>query len=711
MLSRSLQILAVVLLAVIAGIRIHELIQGRGTALDDAALQMSRLDMVFAEQTGRAFEGVDLILRGAIETAAPRMTDPDARAAVDATMRGRIQGVRQLKALTIADRTGRIVFSSRSSNSGSVADQSYFEDYRDRRTSAMLVGAPLKGPDGRWEIPMARPVIDADGRFAGIGIASIDPSYFEDFYKAVDLAPDGVILLHRRDGLVLARYPHNDRIIGTSYADLPPFKEVLAHAIAGTVRMNSPVDGVPRVLAIRALKAFPLAVNVSVGEGAALAQWQRQTLVFTITGVAAAGAVAILLLLLARQSRRLERANVDLRATMEERERAQAALRQSQRLEAVGQLTGGVAHDFNNLLTVILASLSMLRRRSDLSPDLVRRIDTIEGAARRGATLTDQLLAFSRQQPLVPSAHDLNRVIAGMTGLLRSTLGSMIEIETTLAAPLWLAMVDPTQIELVILNLALNARDAMPDGGKLVIETANVTRGPAARPEEPAAGDYVMVAVTDTGKGMTEEIRARACEPFFTTKGPGKGSGLGLSQAFGVTRQLGGGLTIESAPGRGTSVKVYLPRASADAAIAEPAGGGDAAAAAARPGRRRVLLVDDDPAVRSVTAGVLEDLDYGVVEVAGGDEALDWLRQDNPVDVMLTDLAMPIMNGAELARRARALRPRLPIVFFTGFADAEALAGDLRLERLVRKPFQPTELDAKLKAAVDEGAGAAAPTA
>ncbi|HUA56722.1 MAG TPA: response regulator, partial [Candidatus Sulfotelmatobacter sp.] len=700
MLSRWLQILAVALLVVIAGIRARELIQAREMALADASLQMSRLDMVFAEQTGRAFESVDLVLRGAIEGAAPRMADPDARDAVDAALQRRIQGVRQLKALDIADRAGRIVFSSRSrgADRSSIADQSYLADYRAGRTRAMQIGEPLRGSDGRWEIPMARPMLDADGAVVGIAVAAVDPSYFEDFYKAVDLAPDGAILLHRRDGLVLARYPRDDRIIGTSYAELPPFKDVLAHAIAGTVRMDSPIDGTPRVLAIRALRAFPLAVNVSIGEGAALAQWRRQTLLFSLTGVVAAGSVAILLLLLARQTRRLERANVELRATMEERERAQAALRQSQRLEAVGQLTGGVAHDFNNLLTVILASLSMLRRRSELGPEIIRRIDTIEGAARRGATLTDQLLAFSRKQPLVPAAHDLNRVIGGMTGLLRSTLGSMIEIETTLAASLWLAMVDPTQIELVILNLALNARDAMPDGGKLVIETANVTRGPPARPEDPVAGDYVMVSVTDAGQGMTEEVRARACEPFFTTKEPGKGSGLGLSQVFGVTRQLGGGLVIESAPGRGTSVKVYLPRAAASATAAEGPAVGDAVAVPPRPGRRRVLLVDDDEAVRGVTAGVLEDLDYRVVEAAGGDEALDWLRRDDPIDVMLTDLAMPAMNGAELARRVRTLRPGLPIVFLTGFADTEALAGDLRPERLVRKPFQPAELDGKLRA-------------
>jgi signal transduction histidine kinase/ActR/RegA family two-component response regulator len=389
----------------------------------------------------------------------------------------------------------------------------------------------------------------------------------------------------------------------------------------------------------------------------------------------------------------LESANRQLAGQILERERIESALRQAQRLEAVGQLTSGVAHDFNNLLMVVLGNIRQMQK-VETDPVNERRLQMMAQAAERGAQLTAQMLAFSRRQRLEPRAVDLNETVLSMHDLLQSTMGGSIRIETRLQPDLWPAMIDPTQIELVILNLAINARDAMEVGGGLNIETANVTLGPPARPEEPSPGEYVMVAVSDTGSGMTEEVRAKVFEPFFTTKEVGKGSGLGLSQVFGLAKQSGGGVSIESSPGEGASVKVYLPRAELcpDAPAAR-----DRGASQVEAGDVRVLVVDDDTAVREVTAGILGDLGYRVIEAGSGGAALDLLDREDRIDAMLLDFAMPGMNGAEVAREVRARRPDVPILFVTGYADTQALeAADEN--GILRKPYLEQELAAKLKA-------------
>jgi len=389
----------------------------------------------------------------------------------------------------------------------------------------------------------------------------------------------------------------------------------------------------------------------------------------------------------------LASANRQLAAQINEREKAQSALRQAQRLEAVGQLTSGVAHDFNNLLTVVLGNVRQLQK-GQVDPKTQRRLEMMAEAAERGAKLTSQMLAFSRRQKLEPKPVDLNETVISMRDLLQSTMGGSVRLETVLHPNLWPAMIDPTQIELVILNLAINARDAMEVGGGLAIETANVTLGPSRRPEEPGEGDYVMLAVSDTGSGMTEEVLAKAFEPFFTTKEVGKGSGLGLSQVFGLARQSGGGVRIDTQVGEGTSVKVYLPRAHAAARRA--------VVAEKRPPERRaegavVLVVDDDSGVREVTSGILQDLGYAVLEAGSGGAALDAIEGGAPVDLVLLDFAMPGMNGAELARELRARRPDLPIVYATGYADAAALM-EATEDEIIHKPFAEEELGTKIAA-------------
>ncbi len=398
----------------------------------------------------------------------------------------------------------------------------------------------------------------------------------------------------------------------------------------------------------------------------------------------------------------LAAANRQLLAQIEERERVESTLRQMQRLEAVGQLTSGVAHDFNNLLTVVLGNIGFLEKglsSAGVDGRLAQRLGYMRAAAERGAKLTDQLLSFSRRQRLEPKLLDLNETVASMHDLLQSTMGGSIRIETKLHRGLWPAMVDPTQLELAMLNLAINARDAMQVGGRLAVHTENVTLGPALYPEDPPAGDYVAICVADTGTGMTEEVRAKVFEPFFTTKEIGKGSGLGLSQVLGFAKQSGGGVRIESRVGDGTSIHIYLPRTKAKAEERSPSA--PAIAAHKDAPDARILLVDDDHAVREVTSTTLRDLGYSVVEAGSGGAALDILAREPTIDLLIIDFAMPGMSGAEVARQARAKRPTLPILFITGFADRAALAG-VSETHIVGKPFVNDELATKLRSVLVE---------
>jgi signal transduction histidine kinase len=393
----------------------------------------------------------------------------------------------------------------------------------------------------------------------------------------------------------------------------------------------------------------------------------------------------------------LAAANRQLLGQIAERERVESTLRQMQRLEAVGQLTSGVAHDFNNLLTVVLGNIGFLEKEfvaRGIDGRSRQRLSYMRTAAERGAKLTDQLLSFSRRQRLEPRSLDLNETVIGMRDLLQSTMGGSIHIETKHYCGLWLALVDPTQLELAILNLAINARDAMEVGGSLRVETKNATLGLPMAPEDPPAGDYVTVSVSDTGTGMKDEIRAKVFEPFFTTKEVGKGSGLGLSQVLGFAKQSGGGVCIESRLGVGTSVHIYLPRAEAKLTQQAPPRARIGAVEAVS--GSTILLIDDDNAVREVTRALLHELGYRVLEAGSGGAALDLIEREPRIDLLIADFAMPGMNGAEVARLARARRPSMPVLFVTGFADHTALAGISEAE-IIRKPFIDDEFADKVR--------------
>ncbi len=551
---------------------------------------------------------------------------------------------------------------------------------------------------------LARPTYGPDGTLTGMAVGSINLAYFEDFYRSVELSENGSIL-HLRDGTVLARYPHVDKAIGTSFGNLPPFTEILAHAQAGTLLMESPVDGSIRVTAIRALKAFPLAVMVSVEQGPLLVDWRHEAWALIILALLLGGAVVILLLSLSHRSRQVEQLLEETYAAREmaertrdhlleqiaERARAEGALRQAQRIEAIGQLTGGVAHDFNNLLMVVLGNVDILQRRAeaDGNATTAERLLAIRSAAERGATLTGHLLAFARRQPLMPKPIDLNATILGMENLLSSAVGLRVQTKFRLAEGLWPAMADQSQIELVILNLVLNARDAMPDGGMITVETANYRRPEIiSADDEPPPGDYVSITVRDTGTGIPPDVLTHVFEPFFTTKPLGVGSGLGLSQVFGTAKQSGGEVHITTEVGLGTAVTVDLPRASA---LPPKSAGNQPVRVTMEGSDATILLVDSDDPVRAVTAAMLRDLGYHVRDVASGSEAVAVLNSDVAIDVLMTDLVMSGMNGIQLAAVVRTARPGLPIIYISGYVDQMSDAFALN-DRLIRKPFGAADL-------------------
>ena len=392
-----------------------------------------------------------------------------------------------------------------------------------------------------------------------------------------------------------------------------------------------------------------------------------------------------------------------------QRLRAESMLQQAQKMEAIGQLTGGVAHDFNNLLQVIMGNLNILAREMQGNEPALRRIRNALLGADRGASLTRHLLAFSRRQPLSPVPLNLGRLIREMTDMLRRSLGEHVQIETVIAGGLWNTLVDPSQVENAILNMAINARDAMPEGGKLTIEAGNayLDDSYAAEHMEVTAGQYVMLALTDTGSGMTPEVMAHAFDPFFTTKEEGRGTGLGLSMVWGFVKQSGGHVKIYSELGQGTTIKVYLPREvrpeerapiSYDHSILG--------------GRERVLVVEDDEQVRHAVVEMMTQLGYHAITAEDGDRALVLLQGGTVVDLLFTDVVIPGEVGSrELARRAKALLPGLKVLYTSGYTE-NAVIHHGRLDpgvELLSKPYAIEELARKVRSVLDAGKAGAGP--
>jgi signal transduction histidine kinase/CheY-like chemotaxis protein len=400
-------------------------------------------------------------------------------------------------------------------------------------------------------------------------------------------------------------------------------------------------------------------------------------------------------------------ANARLHEEAASREAAETQLRQLQKMESIGQLTGGIAHDFNNMLAIVIGSLDLARRRVEQDPTRAAdHIDSAMAGAQRAAQLTSQLLAFGRRQPLAPTAFDASQLIRRLSELLRRTIGGTVDFRIDPASGLWPIYADVGQLESALVNLSVNARDALSDGGKLVVSTANVRldRAYAAAHPDVAPGDYVRITVRDSGVGMPAAVRDRAFEPFFTTKALGKGTGLGLSQVYGFVKQSGGHVAIESEPGKGTSVHLYLPRYKGKVADAE---GWQAGPETRLPGARDgeiVLAVDDEEKVLQLAVDALRELGYIVLHAPGGEAALELIESQPRVDLLLTDVLMPGMHGTKLAEQVEALRPEIKLLYMSGYPSDGIVSDGVVADgvALLSKPFTVAQLAARVRQVLDE---------
>ena len=539
-----------------------------------------------------------------------------------------------------------------------------------------------------------------NGAFIGVIESSVLPSNFFRFFSTLAYTQGLQYALVRDDGVMLARYPVAPPGAPDRLDENTGFHRTIARSPSGGVyTTTSPIDHTERRFAVRRFGDTPLYLSAGISSVTIRNEWLLGMSAHLVYGVPV---TLILFLTLYAVLRRTQ----NLYDEIDRRQAAEESLRQSQKLEAIGHLTGGVAHDFNNLLTIIIGNLETAHKQLESWTDgaqvrLARRLENAMQGAQRAATLTKRLLAFARQQPLNPSAVDVNRLLNGLSEFLRRALGEEISLEIVGGAGVWPVEVDPTELEAAILNLAVNARDAMPGGGKLTIEASNSYLGDdyCQQHHDVRPGQYVQIAVTDTGTGMTEDVIERAFEPFFTTKQSGQGTGLGLSQVYGFVRQSGGHVNIYSEVGEGTTIKIYLRRLIGVAPVQEEV--------KREPSRARsdecVLVVEDDVNVRGYVVETLQGLGYEVLEATNGEHALRLIDEHKGVKLLLTDVVMPGMNGRRLSDEAKLRQPALKVLFMTGYSR-NAIVHQGRLDpgvELLQKPLTSELLAAAVRRVLD----------
>jgi signal transduction histidine kinase len=687
-------LLAAVLLVPAALFAYASLLNYRTTfALADERIQRS-LDVV-GEHAAKVFQSVNVTLTGVSEMVRER-SDEQIRASEERLHRQLEEVAAELPAVDaiwLFGKDGRPLASSYVfpvPSNLDASDQDYYRVHQ-RRDAGTYVGNLLVPRLSNVPFfPVSRRRFNADGSFAGVAVVAVLPGDFHRFYERLAQLKGSNYTMVREDGAVLTRYP-GPLAPQVRLDQASGFMQMIArNPQGGFYTTRSQVDGTDRRIAVRKLDDLPVYISTGFGTADIRQEWLSAMASHLIFGVPATVLLGLLVWLSLRRTNALY-------AEGARRAAAEDTLRQSQKMEAVGQLTGGVAHDFNNLLTIIIGNLELARRRG-VEAGIDRVLKNALVGAEKAAQLTQRLLAFSRRQPLDPKSVDATKLIAGMSDLLRRSLGEHVEIETVGGGGLWRTEVDPTELEAAILNLALNSRDAMPNGGKLTIETSNafLDEQYTREHDDVRTGQYVLISVTDTGQGMPREIVDRAFEPFFTTKETGQGTGLGLSQVYGFVKQSGGHIKIYSEVGQGTTIKMYLPR---HRAADQPQG--DLRMEAVEKGKgERILVVEDDEGVRGYIAEILQDLDYRVLTAPDAAVALHMLeRQEAPVDLLLTDVVLPGMNGRQLADAVRARHSAMRVLFMTGYSR-NAIVHQGRLDpgvALIQKPLSAASLAQKIR--------------
>jgi two-component system NtrC family sensor kinase len=636
------------------------------------------------------------VVFGEIDEITRAMSDDDIRrnqGPLHARLLKIVNTLPQLQTITILDRNGNPLVSSSVipvPSDFNLADRDYFQAQlrRNAGTYVSAIHKPRMSGINTYFIAVSRRRPSIDGTFNGVISIAVLPSYFEGFYARMSHNEVSYFALARADGSFLARYPllkHRQSKLNAQ----SQFREGIARGLRRDIyTVDSQVDEVDRRIGYRKLAGFPLYVLAGVERSAIVNEWLSTMSSHLIFGIPATAFLFAGLGLALRRTWRLY-------DEADRREAAEGALRQAQRLEAIGQLTGGVAHDFNNLLMIISGSAQRLR--GELSDKKHKRLlDMIMTATHRGETLTRQLLTYSRQQTLTPQVIDLSQRLPAVRELLARSLRADIEIKVDVPDGICAVRVDANELELAILNLAVNAKDAMPNGGTLSIRVKPVTlRGEAS--EEGLSGEFVAIRMVDSGAGIPVDVLARVFEPFFTTKEVGKGTGLGLSQVYGFAKQSGGTATVTSAEGRGTAVTIYLPRSHEVPTAASPQ---LPAHAPAEP-LGTVLLVEDNRDVAEVGSGLLRHLGYRVRSVANARAAIAALRLDADVDLVFSDILMPGgMNGLDLAREIGERFPDIPVLLTTGYS-ASAKDAVRRGLVVLQKPYDLEALARNIREAVD----------
>jgi two-component system NtrC family sensor kinase len=599
-----------------------------------------------------------------------------------------------------------------------LSDRDFFVFHRDNATASVFISDVIqsRAADRRVIVIARRRAPAGDEAFSGIITTAIAPEYFDEYYASLPMRQNGFATLMRGDGVILARHPQLGRRPARLMPQTPIFAAIAASPQGGLLTAPSPFDAIERMIAYRRLPRHNIYVIAGLEVRTIVRDWMMAMLSHLVFGVPATLTMVLLAWIALRRTRRESMAYAQLHQEVAQRELTETALRQSQKMEAVGRLTGGIAHDFNNLLTAILGNvdLAALRLRN---PDerVQRNLASARDAAQRAVSLINRLLAYSRQQPLEIKTIDINELVQGMSELLRRAIGETIAIDTVLARSLWKTALDPNQLESAVLNLAINAKDAMPEGGRLTIETANTTLDAAdvAAHDGLAPGQYVVLAVTDTGTGMNQDVIDHAFEPFFTTKPTGMGTGLGLSMVYGFVRQSGGHIRIDSAVGQGTAVTLRFPRSKARP---DRAGRPDATPESPPPSMVRdattVLVVEDDEEVMRFNTEVLGEAGYRVLTARDGASALELIERHAEIALLFTDVVLPGgMNGRQLAAQALARRPNLKVLYASGYWRNALLHQD-RIEpdtELLTKPFTHEALTSKVGQLIGNDAVAGRP--
>lgn len=667
-------------------------------ALTRADEELAGLLNILSQHASGIFQSVDLTF-AAVDAIVGDLTDEQIKASDQALHQqlGKLEkSVKAIDAILVADRNGHTIVSSAVfpiPTGPDVADRDYFQAQveRDAGTYVSATSRSRVRQEDFFGVSRRRSV--RDGQFNGIIMISITPKVFAEFYRQLAGDTAASFTLSKSDGAILARYPMPAGDVTHFRPDSGFMLSVVDHPEGGFVTTSYSVDDLQRRFAYLKIGYADLYLSDGLPIDSILYGWMRTMASHLVFGIPATLVLFTLVLLAMRRTRALY-------AEAERRDMAEQALRQSQKMEAVGQLTGGVAHDFNNLLTIIIGNLG-IAKRGVVEARAERALNNALVGAERAAQLTQRLLAFSRRQPLNPRALDINKLIVAISDLLTRTLGENIELETISGAGLWNVEVDASEMESTLLNLALNARDAMPTGGKLTIETSNAYLDDEYCREHEGIlpGQYILVAITDSGAGMSAETIDRAFEPFFTTKEAGKGTGLGLSQVYGFMKQSGGHVKIYSESGEGTTIKLYLPRREGNELVIS----GDDDLNSERGGGETILIVEDDDGVRQYASEILRDLNYQIIEAKDSATALRLLDADKKFDLLLTDVVLPGKNGRELANEVERRRPGTKIIFMTGYSR-NAIVHHGRLDpgiELIPKPLTERVLARKIRQVLD----------